>query len=139
MIKRLTTSDLSMIEKLLEEENRATLNPENIRSFLSDTSNYFLAFIDNEQILGYALAYTLARYDGRESMMYLHEIEVKESARRKGIGKKLLNEMNNICEQKGFMKLFLITNKSNKPAVALYESLSGEASNDDDIVYTFKS
>jgi len=139
MIKRLTTSDLSMIEKLLEEENRETLNPENIRSFLSDTSNYFLAFIHNEQILGYALAYTLARYDGRESMMYLHEIEVKESARRKGIGKKLLNEMNNICEQNGFMKLFLITNKSNKPAVALYESLSGEASNDDDIVYTFKS
>lgn len=139
MIKRLTINDLNLIKVLLNSQKEISLNEENVESFLNNKSNYFVAYIEKNIILGFALAYTLQRYDGRESMMYLHEIEVAESSRKQGIGKALLSEMNRICREEDFMKLFLITNKSNRPAIALYESLQGKAYAEDDIIYTFKS
>ncbi|WP_430882486.1 GNAT family N-acetyltransferase [Fusibacter sp. JL216-2] len=138
MIKRLTINDLNLIEIFISTQNKVGFNGERVESFLKNKANYFLAYIEKNMIVGYAIAYVLQRYDGRESMMYLHEIEVAETSRKQGIGKALLSEMNRICGENDFMKLFLITNKSNRPAIALYESLQGETYSDDDIVYTFK-
>ncbi len=139
MIKRLTVADMHLVSKMLKNSNKENRNIENTKAYLENDSNYFLAYIKQDKIIAYALAYTLQRYDGNESMMYLHEIDVDIDHRRKGIGKMLLSEMKNICANMGFMKLFLITNKSNTSAVSLYESLDGETSSDDDIVYTFKN
>tara|TARA_Y100001933_G_C18536385_1_gene371265 strand:- start:3 stop:206 length:204 start_codon:yes stop_codon:yes gene_type:complete len=66
-------------------------------------------------------------------MIYIHKIEVAEISRERGIGKTLLNEMNQIYKRKDLMKLLRITNEANKTAIILYESLQGEATNDDDI------
>ncbi len=139
MIKRLRNTDLDMVERLLKEQKRPVEDLERIVSFLSKDANYFLAYIQEERIIGYVLAYALERYDGRAPMMYMHEIEVEAPWRRLGIGRKLLAEMQGICKENGFMKLFLITNKSNEPAVGLYTSLSGESLSDDEVIYTFKS
>lgn len=139
MIKRLRNTDLDMVERLLKEQKRPVEDLERIVSFLSKDANYFLAYIQEERIIGYALAYVLERYDGSAPMMYMHEIEVEVPSRRLGIGRKLLAEMQGICKENGFMKLFLITNKSNEPAVSLYMSLSGESLSDDEVIYTFKS
>lgn len=138
MIKRLTSSDLSLVENLLHSQNKSDPKLENIAAFLENEFNYFMAYVEEGEIIGFALAYTLQRYDGQNSMMYLHEIGVNEDSRRKGIGKKLLKALKNICTENDFMKLFLITNKSNRPAVRLYESLDGETDSDDDVVYTIK-
>ncbi len=139
MIKRLRNTDLDMVERLLKEQKRPVEDLERIVSFLSKDANYFLAYIQENRIIGYALAYALERYDGSAPMMYMHEIEVEAPSRRLGIGRKLLAEMQGICKENGFMKLFLITNKSNEPAVGLYTSLSGESLSDDEVIYTFKS
>lgn len=47
-------------------------------------------------------------------MIYIHEIEVAEISRERGIGKTLLNEMNQICKRKDLMKLLRITNEAKK-------------------------
>lgn len=73
------------------------------------------------EVVGWCWGYHLVRPDGR-SKVYLHELEVIPAARRKGHGRRLLDEMLSLARRHGAEKLFLITEHSNQPARQLYES-----------------
>ena len=138
MIKRISISDISLIQEMINSRDESIQSISNIREFLLNDSNYFLASIVDGKIVGFLLAYVLQRYDGRNEMIYLHEIDVLESHRKQGIAKEMIEELKIICKRNEFDKIFLITNKSNKAAVALYESTEGKKNADDDVVYSYK-
>jgi len=138
MIKRMTGTDIGLVQNMLEEKGTDIKSINNMKDFLLNDSNYFIAYLDKEKIIGFLLAYRLQRYDGRNEMLYLHEIDVLESYRKCGIATKLMDELKSICQENHYDKIFLITNKSNQAAVALYESTGGLSSSDDDIIFAFK-
>lgn len=138
MIKRLMINDIDLLKNSIVEKGTVIKSVSNIEKFLSNENNYLIAYIENDEILGFVLAYTLQRYDGRGEMLYLHEIDVVESHRKQGIATKLMNEIKELKDKNGFDKIFLVTNKSNDAAVSLYESTGGITSSDDDIIFTFK-
>lgn len=138
MIKRLMKNDIDLLKNSIVEKGTVIKSISNVEKFLSNENNYLIAYIENAKILGYVLAYTLQRYDGRGEMLYLHEIDVVETHRKQGIATKLMNEIKELKDKNGFDKIFLVTNKSNEAAVSLYESTGGVASSDDDIIFTFK-
>lgn len=138
MIKRLMKNDIDLLKNSIVEKGTVIKSISNVEKFLSNENNYLIAYIENAKILGFVLAYTLQRYDGRGEMLYLHEIDVVETHRKQGIATKLMNEIKEFKDKNGFDKIFLVTNKSNEAAVSLYESTGGVASSDDDIIFTFK-
>lgn len=138
MIKRLMKNDIDLLKNSIVEKGTVIKSISNVEKFLSNENNYLIAYIENAKILGFVLAYTLQRYDGRGEMLYLHEIDVVETHRKQGIATKLMNEIKELKDKNGFDKIFLVTNKSNEAAVSLYESTGGVASSDDDIIFTFK-
>lgn len=138
MIKRLMKNNIDLLKNSIVEKGTVIKSISNVEKFLSNENNYLIAYIENAKILGFVLAYTLQRYDGRGEMLYLHEIDVVETHRKQGIATKLMNEIKELKDKNGFDKIFLVTNKSNEAAVSLYESTGGVASSDDDIIFTFK-
>ncbi len=138
MIKRLTKNDIDLLQNSIDEKGAIIKSVINIEKFLSNENNYLIAYIENDKILGFVLAYTLQRYDGRAEMLYLHEIDVAETHRKQGIATKLMNELKEIKDKNGYDKIFLVTNKSNDAAISLYESMGGVTNSDDDIIFTFK-
>ncbi len=106
--------------------------------FLSDDNNFLLVGYLDDKPVGYALAYRLERIDARSPMMYLHELDVATEYHRQGVGRALLNELKQICAEQHLSKLFVMTTRSNVPAVNLFESAGGVASSPDDVVYRFK-
>lgn len=139
MIKRLTVEDLTLIRDImLNHFNGKIINDKTLEYFRNE-NNYLLGFIEDNKVVGILLAYILERCDGRNNMVYVHEVNVLKEYRKRGIGKKLINELKKVCEEKEYMKIFLITNNSNSPAVALYESTGGKLIGDDDVVYEFTS
>lgn len=138
MIKRLRKSDIRQLEEMIQAGGSTINSLENIMTFLSNEQNYLLAYIDNEKIVGILLAYALQRYDGRKEMLYLHEMDVLASYQKQGIGSKLMVALKEVKEQGDFDKIFLITNKSNQGAIALYQACGGQVSADDDIIFHFK-
>ncbi len=99
-----------------------------------------LAFVahDGLEILGWCWGYLLPRPDGL-SMMYLHELEVAEAHRRKGLGRELLCAFMTEGSKVGATKMFLFTAADNVAARSLYESLGGGlASQGDTVNYWFR-
>ena len=136
-IRRLTISDDTKIPMMVEEFRTYSSKLESISQMLENDMNYIIACIDNEKIIGFVLAYELQRYDGKNNMMYIHEVEILEAYRGKGIGKQLMGMVKEICQSKKMSKAFVITNKSNTGAVRLYESTGGMGLDDDSIVYWY--
>ena len=111
---------------------------EQVRKFLFNENNYLLVCKHEKRIVGFAYGYELQRFDGRKNMMYMHQIEVLSDVRQIGIGTQLMERFIDICKQNDCEKLFLITNKSNAPAITLYKTAGGKYHYDDDIVYSFR-
>jgi ribosomal protein S18 acetylase RimI-like enzyme len=58
-------------------------------------------------------------------MLYLHQLEVDEAYRRRGIARELMAAFMTAGAKSGATKMFLTTAADNTPARTLYESLGG--------------
>jgi ribosomal protein S18 acetylase RimI-like enzyme len=92
-----------------------------------------LAFVaeEGDRIVGWCWGYHLLRPDGT-TMVYVHEMEVDEDARGQGYGRQLIDSMLDVARVHGVARVFLVTQKSNIAARALYESAGGHVPGDED-------
>lgn len=139
MLKRLNEADIELVAKMVLEFKETDINIEKTLDYLENRDNYLIGFIEDEKVVGFISAYSIQRYDGKGNMMYIHEVDIHENYRLKGIGSALINELKLVCKKESYMKMFVITNKSNTGAVSLYKSTDGKSYHNDDIVYTFNS
>lgn len=135
---RLNKNDVDIAIEVSKVFKSTTPKEEKVQSFLSDSKNYLMIYKDDNKVVGFAYGFELQRFDGKNSMMYIHEIGVLPEYRRQGIGKAIINELIEICKEKDFMKMFLITMESNIPAVTLYERTGGKVNAKDYIVYDYE-
>ena len=135
--RRLKAGDESLLAEILMTFRKESTSPIRAENFLSSIDNYIFACINNSLLIGFALGYRLPRFDAQADMLYIHEVSVSEEYQCQGIGKKLMEGLQEICGIEGLSKAFLITNKSNMAAIKLYLSAGGVANSDDDIVYFF--
>jgi len=108
--------------------------------FLKDASSaLFVAFI-KDQAVGFLTANRLQRFDQRGAEVLLYEIGVHDDFRRRGIGKALIVKVKRWAKEAGADEVWVLTNRSNTAAVALYESLGGktESETPDEVMFVFK-
>ena len=111
---------------------------ENAINFVKNPNNIFLlAFVDG-QIAGMITAYRLERMDRKKAEMFFYEIGVTKNRRRQGVGRALVMELLQIGKEMEVTEIFVFTNKSNIPAMTLYESTGGKSSKRaDDAMFTY--
>ena len=145
IVKRLNADDAEIartaIQKLKVEtpaELRANLSTDYLHEFLSCEWNYFLAASIDEQPVGFILAYRLMRVDRNQDMMLFYEIVVDEKYRNRGVGALMINELKRICRDEKILKMWVLTNRSNLAAMALYGQTGGiEDTNGDEVTFTY--
>lgn len=135
--RRLNSNDAHLIKKMALGYKSKVIDESDVNNFINNPDNYLIGCIDSNMVVGFLLAYRLQRYDGKNDMIYIHEIEVMENYQRKGIGRTLIELMHMLCIEMKTYKMFVITNKSNKAAIELYKSSGAISENDDDIVFVY--
>ena len=138
LIKKVDAAFIDQLNGLFDEGTEWDLQEG--AKFLKDSSNaLFVAFLEN-QAVGFLTANRLQRFDNRGAEVLLYEIGVREDARQKGIGKALINEVKLWAKAAGADEVWVLTNKSNAAAVALYQSMGGETESEilDEVMFNFR-
>jgi ribosomal protein S18 acetylase RimI-like enzyme len=117
-------SDLALetLRLLKAPEGYPTPAPEYLVRFLSRPDNVLIVATIGGVPVGFLLAYLLDRADRDQQMMFLYEIGVAESHRRRGIGTRMITELKALCWAQNVMKMWVPTGRSNVAATRLYAS-----------------
>ena len=94
--------------------------PEEIRKKLQRDADLFLVAEDDDKIVGAVLG----GFDGRRGMVY--HLAVARHLRRKGVGKKLMAELESRLRVKGCLKYYLLVTRDNQEAHDFYSELGWE-------------
>jgi ribosomal protein S18 acetylase RimI-like enzyme len=97
---------------------------------LADPRTLLLVAFDGESPVGFVLAHELPRRWKDRSKLFVYEVDVVESHRRRGIGTALLARLAELARERGVRIGFVLTEEDNVPANALYRSAGGTSSRD---------
>lgn len=114
-IRRLRPGDEEVVRALATREPRTSL--------LSDERTIFVVAFAGDEPVGFAFGYVLPKRHGRPTELFVYELGVDEPYRRRGIGRRLMQEL-----LAGHEEAFVLTEPDNRAANALYESIGGRRS-----------
>lgn len=132
-IQRLGRDDLALMNGLLSMfgaafDDTATYDarrpgPAYLRSLLGSDSFVALAAIDGGEVVGGLVAYVLRKFEQERSEIYIYDLAVAASHRRRGIATALIQELRPIGRALGAWVVFVQADLGDAPAIALYEKL----------------
>jgi aminoglycoside 3-N-acetyltransferase I len=99
--------------------------PGDPEALLADPRTAMLVAFDCEQPVGFVLAHTLPRRHGERSKLFVYEVDVAETHRRRGIATALFERLAGLARERGIRTGFVLTEPDNGPANALYRTLGG--------------
>ena len=134
-VKRLGPGDDRVVLDLAE---RDPPTPERLTELLADERTFFLVAFDDEQPIGFVLAYELVRRHGDPTILFVYEVDVHEQYRRRGVATALMGELERLARERGIPRGFVLTDESNEPAMRFYESVGGVRPYDDDVMWRFE-
>lgn len=131
-IHRLTSNDHDLLGAAVRKFRGAEV-PDHT-PFLNDPSSIAFLALDGDDVSGWVWGLRQRHVCGY-SQVQLYEIGVDETARRRGVGRALLNAFRDQAVREGHRKMWLFTDEDNHAAKALYEAAGGQPSPHDDAGY----
>jgi ribosomal protein S18 acetylase RimI-like enzyme len=117
---------VALFAAVLPESPTARADPgDGPDAFLRDPSSFVLGAYADDEPVGLAWGLQMRSPSGRLTT-YVHELDVHERWRRRGIGSALVTEAMALAGRRGSTKFWLSTGGHNEIAQALYESLGGD-------------
>lgn len=131
--KQLTTSDIKFLHELLEvfreafnDQNtyqNAVPSDAHLAALLGKDHFIALAALDGSKVVGGLTAYELEKPEQDRREIYIYDLAVAESHRRKGVAKGLIEELKRIAKEHDAYVIFVQADPGDNPAIKLYESL----------------
>jgi aminoglycoside 3-N-acetyltransferase I len=88
-------------------------------------SDYFIAIValQDGEVVGGIAAYELIKFEQERSEIYIYDLAVAATHRRKGIATALIQELKKIASVRGAYVIFVQADLVDAPAIALYTKL----------------
>jgi aminoglycoside 3-N-acetyltransferase I len=134
-IRHLTGEDVPLLRRLnamfgeaFGEPDTYTGNPPSdayLRGLLEDRTFTALAAIEDDVVVGGLAAYEFRKFEQERSEVYLYDLAVAASHRRRGIATALVERLREIAAARGAYVIFVQadTNAEDAPAIELYTKL----------------
>lgn len=130
---RIGADDLPRMRELLAVFGEAFDEPETycrrkpddawLRNLLSSEMFIALAALDQGQVVGGLAAYDLPKFESARREIYIYDLAVAASHRRRGIATGLIRQLQGIAAARGAWVIFVQADPVDEPAVALYGRL----------------
>jgi len=126
-IKKLSSEELDKfiaLIKVFEMKNFILPEKTHLSKLLSKPEFMVFIALKDEEVIAGMTAYTLEQYYNEKPLAYIYDLAVLEKYQRKGIGKKLIEEVNNYCRMEGYEEVFVQADKVDDYALDFYRSSS---------------
>jgi ribosomal protein S18 acetylase RimI-like enzyme len=132
-LRLLTPDDVPLLEAMLAMFGQAFEDPASYDSarpsraylarLLARDTFIALAALDGEAVVGAIAAYVLDKFEQERSEIYIYDLAVAETHRRRGIATAMIRELQRIAAERGAWVIFVQADHGDDPAIALYTSL----------------
>jgi aminoglycoside 3-N-acetyltransferase I len=133
-IRRLAPGDEDVVGALATYRR---LTEDEARAFLSDEDTILLVAFEGNEPAGFVLAYVLRRRHGDARQLFVYEVDVAPAHRRRRVATALLRELESFAVENGIGRGFVLTDRDNVAAMALYRSVGGREEGDN-VVWDFE-
>jgi aminoglycoside 3-N-acetyltransferase I len=133
MIRTLTSPDVSQLRAMLDlfgeafedRETYGARQPDDayLASLLARDTFIAVAAHDGDRIVGGLAAYVLPKFEQARSEVYIYDLAVAASHRRRGIATGLIRELQRVAAERGAWVIFVQADHVDPPAIALYTKL----------------
>lgn len=132
-IEVLTERDLPAMKGLLAMFGEVFEEPETyqgavpsdgyLERLLAKDTFVAIAAKDGEEVVGGLAAYVLEKFERERSEVYLYDLAVLASYRRRGVARRLVEALRDVARERGAYVIFVQADPPDLPAIRLYESL----------------
>jgi aminoglycoside 3-N-acetyltransferase I len=132
-IKQLTRVDLSAIRAVNSLFANAFADPDSyasrpptetyLQTLLGKDHIIALAAFADREVVGALVAYQLEKFEQARSEIYIYDLAVAESQRRRGVATALIEQLRTIAAERGAWVIYVQADYVDPPAIALYEKL----------------
>ena len=109
-----------------------------VKRFLADPGHHLAVAIENGTVVGFASAVHYFHPDKPAPELWINEVGVATTHRARGLGKRILGRLIEEARALGCAEAWVITDRSNRPALRLYASLGGSERPHEQVVLTFR-
>jgi len=131
--RQLTSADVSLLKGLLRVFGEAFGEMDTYQQSVPDdayltellSKQHFIAVVatNGNEVVGGLAAYELDKFEQDRREIYIYDLAVVESHRRRGVATGLIGELKNIASERNAYLIFVQADPRDTPALALYESL----------------
>jgi len=136
-IRLLGPSDQAVLANVAPDVFDNPLKPATVDEFLGDPRHHLVVAIDAGRVIGFASAVHYVHPDKDAPELWINEVGVSASHQGRGVGKAIFRRLLEHARDLGCGEAWVLTNRSNRAAVRLYESSGGVNTADDEAMYNF--
>lgn len=91
--------------------------------WLGNAQNIPLCAYDGDQLIGGLVAYVLEKFEQARSEIYIYDLAVRDTHRRRGVATALIATLQEIARSTGVWVIYVQADYGDDPAIALYTRL----------------
>jgi ribosomal protein S18 acetylase RimI-like enzyme len=132
-IRALGPGDLTVMRDMLALFGEAFAEPDTytarqptdayLGGLLASTTFIAIAALDGTQVVGGLAAYVLPKFEQARSEIYIYDLAVAESHRRRGIATAMIEHLRTMAAARGAWVIYVQADHGDEPAIRLYTSL----------------
>ena len=136
-VRRLRAGDEEPVREVAQWLKGADMPSDRAAAFLANDANYPIVAEVSGKIIGVVLAYRLDRIDDPSGQLFVYDVEVAESHRRRRVGRALMGHVRDVVEREQLKEAFVLTTRDNPAAMALYSSTGAIANDEEEVLFVY--
>lgn len=136
--KTLSPADLPLLLNAAEDVFDNPIDESLAREFLADPRHHIVVALVDGAVIGFASAVHYIHPD-KPPELWINEVGVAASHQGKGIAKAIMKEILKLGGRLGCVNAWVLTDKNNAAANGLYKSVGGNFSEEETVMYEFKT